>query len=235
MTMAADPIRDWRDLLPVDVRRNCTDAIFRKTEQAYASRGRRYHSFQHIRACLELARQIPFDHPECALLALLLHDAVYVPGRNDNEELSARFAGELLTFESRLEPRDIQQVERMIRLTADHASDGSGMSMDEKRVLDIDMSVLGGSWQEYLAYCGGVFGEFCPAVLDETLFRAGRCAFLERQLARPGIFLTLEFRATFEKAARANIRRELDEILPAPGPLGAVIAMALGGLLGLTR
>ncbi|MGH8618059.1 MAG: HD domain-containing protein [Burkholderiales bacterium] len=231
----APPIRDWKDLLPDDVRRVCTDAIFRKVEQAYASSGRRYHSFQHIRACLELARQIPFDRPERALLALLLHDAIYVPGRKDNEELSARFAGDVLGSESRLEAGDIAAVQRMIRLTADHASDGSGMSADEKRVVDIDMSVLGGSWQGYLAYCGGVFGEFCPAVVDETQFRAGRRAFLERQLARPGIFLLPEFRSTFEVSARANIRRELDELLPAPGPLGAVIAMALGGLLGLTR
>ena len=229
------PIRDWKDLLPDDVRRVCSDAIFRKVEQAYASPGRRYHSFQHIRACLELARQIPFDRPERALLALLLHDAVYVPGRRDNEELSAQFAGSMLASESRLDPVDIAAVQRMIRLTGDHALDGSGLSDDEKRVIDIDMSVLGGSWQGYLAYCGGVFGEFCPAVADEAQFRAGRRAFLERQLARPRIFLLPEFRATFEEAARANIRRELDEILPAPGPLGAAIAMALGGLLGLTR
>ncbi len=233
--MAAAPIRDWKDLLPDDVRRVCSDAIFRKVEQAYASRGRRYHSFQHIRACLELARQIPLDRPERALLALLLHDAIYVPGRRDNEELSAQFAGELLGSESHLESADIAAVQRMIRLTGDHRPDGSGMSADEQRVIDIDMSVLGGSWQEYLAYCGGVFGEFCPAVVDEARFRAGRRAFLERQLARPRIFLLPEFRATFEAAARANIRRELDELLPAPGPLGAVIAMALGGLLGLTR
>jgi predicted metal-dependent HD superfamily phosphohydrolase len=231
----APPIRDWKDLLPDDVRRVCSDAIFRKVERAYASPGRRYHSFQHIRACLELARQIPFDRPERALLALLLHDAIYAPGRKDNEELSAQFAGEMLASESRLEAADIAAVQRMIRLTADHASDGSGMSADEKRVLDIDMSVLGGSWQEYLAYCGGVFGEFCPGVVDEAQYRAGRRAFLERQLARPGIFLLPEFRSTFELSARANIRRELDELLPSPGPLGAVIAMALGGLLGLTR
>jgi len=233
--MAAGPIRDWKDLLPEDVRRVCSDAIFRKVEEAYASPGRRYHSFQHIRACLELAIQIPFDRPECALLALLLHDAIYVAGRKDNEELSAKFAGDLLTSESRLESADIAAVQRMIRLTADHASDGGGMSLDEKRVLDIDMSVLGGSWHQYLAYCGGVFSEFCPAVVDEAQFRAGRRAFLERQLARPRIFLMPEFRATFEAAARANIRRELDEVLPAAGPLGAVIAMSLGGLLGLTR
>ncbi len=233
--MAAAPIRDWKDLLPEDVRRVCSDAIFRKVEEAYASPGRRYHSFQHIRACLELAIQIPFDRPECALLALLLHDAIYVAGRKDNEELSAKFAGDLLTSESRLESADIAAVQRMIRLTADHASDGGGMSLDEKRVLDIDMSVLGGSWHQYLAYCGGVFSEFCPAVVDEAQFRAGRRAFLERQLARPRIFLMPEFRATFEAAARANIRRELDEVLPAVGPLGAVIAMSLGGLLGLTR
>jgi predicted metal-dependent HD superfamily phosphohydrolase len=227
--------KDWRDRLPDDLRLACSDTLFRQVEQAYASPGRRYHSFQHIRACLDLAQQVAFDRPNRATLALLLHDIVYVPGRKDNEERSAQMAAELLPQFSRLDADDIAAVKRMIRLTADHAPNGQALTADEKRVLDIDMSVLGASWQEYLAYCGGVYGEFCPAVVDETLFRAGRRAFLEKLLQRDAIFLSREFHSTFEAPARENIRRELDEVLGAPGPLGAAIAMALGALLGLTR
>jgi predicted metal-dependent HD superfamily phosphohydrolase len=227
--------KDWRDRLPDDLRLACSDTFFRKVEQAYGSPGRRYHTFQHIRACLDLAEQVAFDQPNRATLALLLHDIVYVPGRKDNEERSAQVAAEMLQQQSRLDAADIAAVQRMIRLTADHAPDARGLSADEKRVLDIDMSVLGGSWQEYLAYCGGVFSEYCPAVVNETLFRAGRRAFLERMLQRQAIFLSREFHSSYEGPARENIRRELDEVLGNPGPLGAAIAMALGTLLGLTR
>ena len=233
--MTRGVIRDWRDLLPESVRRVCSDALFRRAEEAYASPGRRYHTFQHIRACLELARQYDCAHPQRVMLALLLHDAVYVPGRRDNEELSARFAEELLQSEARIEADDIAAIARMIRLTAEHGGNGERLSADEKLMLDIDMSVLGGPWQEYLAYCGGVFSEFCPTVVGETKFRIGRTAFLKMLLKRDAIFLSPALRSVFEQRARDNIQRELDEILPASGSLSAVIAMGLGSLLGLTR
>ena len=65
-------------------------------EAAYASPPRAYHDFMHVREVLhhyaDVAVGPGWTQPVEVYLAVLYHDAIYQPGRKDNEALSARFA-----------------------------------------------------------------------------------------------------------------------------------------------
>jgi predicted metal-dependent HD superfamily phosphohydrolase len=142
-------------------------------------------------------------------LALLFHDAVYIPGSRDNEKASAELASRLLRRHSRLEEKEVAEIHRMILATADHRVDEGELSRDLRATLDIDMSILGAPWERYCWYADGVRKEYCPAVTTRSRFVAGRIAFLSKVLASRTIFHTPEGVARWEETARENVAREL--------------------------
>ena len=92
-------------------------------QQAYAEPPRAYHNWQHV---LELLRHYSYVEAECGwhkpravLLAMLYHDAIYVPGRKDNEAHSAQLALAHLT-QWPDEGIDPQRVHGLILATAHH-------------------------------------------------------------------------------------------------------------------
>lgn len=197
--------------------------VFERARAAYDSPGRFYHSWAHILACLHEFRQMAFDEPRLVLLALLFHDAIYVAGRKDNEARSAEFANEVLAGNSDLSAAEREGVSRMIMFTASHHAVGNP-SPDAKKMLDIDLSILGAEWPMYQAYAAGVRREFCPAVVSEFKFRIGRLQFLRSVQQQPQIFLTDEMRVRREHAARKNIAREIKDLEQEAGLVGRVIA-----------
>jgi predicted metal-dependent HD superfamily phosphohydrolase len=84
-------------------------------------------------------------------------------------------------------------------------------------MLDVDLSILGAPWEEYEAYARGVRQEYVPAVTTARRFRIGRSQFLSGMLKRPHVFLTPEARRQWDDRARANMRRELEELGGEPG------------------
>jgi predicted metal-dependent HD superfamily phosphohydrolase len=127
---------DAQILAGVDVR------LFERVHSAYDSPGRAYHSWAHILACLKEFRQMTFDNPRVALLALLFHDAIYVAGRKDNEAKSADLATLTLTELSDVGESEREEISAMILLTANHHAIGKP-SRDAMKMLDIDLSILG--------------------------------------------------------------------------------------------
>jgi predicted metal-dependent HD superfamily phosphohydrolase len=184
------------------------ETLFDEVRRAYDSPGRHYHAWSHIEACLGEFRTTRFDHPRVVLLALLFHDAVYVPGRSDNEARSAELAERLIVQYTDLNADERRQVSELIALTASHHA-GAGLADDDaKKFIDIDLSVLGAPWPAYEAYAEGVKREYCPAVVSEAQFRAARSAFLDTLLRQPQIYFTAEMRDRREAAARRNIAAE---------------------------
>lgn len=181
--------------------------LFDEVRRAYDSPGRHYHGWSHIEACLGEFRAMRFEQPRPALLALLFHDAVYVPGRGDNEARSAELAERLIAQHTGLNADERRQVSELIALTASHHA-GANLADDAKKFIDIDLSVLGAPWPVYQAYAEGVKREYCPAVVSEAQFKAGRSAFLDTLLRQPQIYLTAEMRDRREAAARRNIAAE---------------------------
>ena len=183
----------------------CFDEIRRQ----YATPRRYYHTLHgHIRSCIEdLCRESGasgFVRRNAILeLALWFHDAVYDPRRTDNEERSAQFARRILR---RLKAPEatIRDVERLILLTKHRVAPRDFLG---GQLVDFDMAILAASPSRYRRYRMGIRQEY--SWVSENEYCEHRIRFLEMLLRRKYIFRTLFFRATRDRQARANIRREI--------------------------
>ena len=200
---------DWlRGVDPACVE-GCDREVFRIARHSYDSPWRFYHTWSHIVTCLAQFGAQKFDNPRAVLLALLFHDAVYVPGDKDNEIRSAELAERMLRYRSRVPESERRGVSRMILLTASHHSAAHRLTPDEAKLIDIDLAILGQAWRVYQEYMQGVRREFCPSVTSDFEFRIGRRAFLEGVLRQQRIFMTDEAADRLEATARTNIGMEI--------------------------
>ena len=176
--------------------------------QAYASPGRAYHDATHLEevlACYDVvARDAGWNQPSEVYVALLFHDAVYVPGSRDNEERSA----ELAAVEIRRAGLDVDvaRVMQLIRLTAKHGRHESNVDRDAALFLDCDMAILGADADRYDAYERGIRREY--AAVPEEIFEEGRTRFVSSVLAGR-IYLSEYFFTRLEARARENLLRAL--------------------------
>ncbi len=166
---------------------------------------RYYHTMGHIAACLrELdgsrGQAVDADAIEAAIW---FHDAVYVPGRHDNEAQSADLAARVLG-EGGLDPQRIAAVSRFVLATG-HTR--SLHSADEQLIADIDLAVFGKEPWEYLEYEQAVRDEY--GAMPEQTFSRGRLHFLQGILARPSIYYTPGFQERYEAQARRNLEGSL--------------------------
>ena len=179
--------------------------------RAYAQPNRHYHNLAHIHDCLaELARIAdrisPRDH-RALQLAIWWHDAIYEPGRPDNEERSAEVCARALD-EAGTDHDLRDEVVRLILLTKHHKvppNDQLGAMM-----VSIDLSILGRPPAEYDAYADAIRKEY-QAVPDDA-FNAGRRAALGKFLESAAIYPDANFRTRYEQQARKNIQREIDRL-----------------------
>ena len=223
MSQSRSQMPDWLSDIEARALDGIDNALFDKVRQSYKSPGRVYHTWQHILACLAEYRLVKCDEPRAVLLALLFHDAVYVPGAKDNEAQSADLAMCLLAEHGNIPEGERREIAQMILLTASHHATNS-LSADAMKLLDIDLSVLGAARPVYQAYAGGVRSEFCPAVVGEFKFRIGRIKFLRAVQQQPHIFLTAEMRSRCEHAARDNIAAEIAALEQEAGLIGRIIS-----------
>ena len=179
--------------------------------RAYAAPERHYHNLAHIEAMLGLMRSYEdalFD-PQSVEAAIWFHDAVYDTRRHDNEERSAQLAADRLT--GLVSPDRIALIAGMIRATAGHhVPDGldDAQRRDCALFLDTDLSILGNTPDVFAAYEEAVRREY--AWVPDALWREGRKKVLQGFLDRPAIYMSPQFRASHEAAARANLTRSLE-------------------------
>ncbi|WP_443747235.1 HD domain-containing protein [Asticcacaulis solisilvae] len=180
-------------------------AAWSELETAYSEPHRHYHTLTHIEAVLSAldSHRGQFDDAQVAELALVYHDLVYDPARQDNETQSA--ARLLDRLSGYLPEARLARAAGHIEATRHH---NATEDLDANLLLDIDMSVLGAPWPDYLAYAQGVRAEYEP-IYGAEAYAAGRAKlFLEPTLAKDRIFLTQAF-ARLESAARENLDLEL--------------------------
>ncbi len=167
----------------------------------YSEKHRHYHTVEHIDHCLhELDTEIELaSEPAEVELAIWFHDAVYNSHRSDNEEKSAELACELLR-RHRVESERIARVHAHIMATRHEAP---ATTPDSQLVVDIDLSILGGSEEAYARFEENVRKEY--RWVPSVIFRRKRAEILESFLARPTIYSTKPFRARYEAQARRNL------------------------------
>jgi predicted metal-dependent HD superfamily phosphohydrolase len=183
-------------------------------EAAYADPPRAYHDFGHVHEVLghydTVAAGPGWMQPDEVFLAVLYHDAIYVPGRRDNEARSAALAVEAIGRWLPGHDIDARRVAALVEATARHGSlQPDEVDREAALFLDCDMAILAATADRFDAYDRGIAREYrgrAPA----WLFNFNRRRFLKSLLESPRIFLSNFFHERLDAAARANLRRALD-------------------------
>jgi predicted metal-dependent HD superfamily phosphohydrolase len=178
-------------------------STFHELAAAYAEPARAYHNTRHLQDCLQ-----QFDRNQTLATraneveaALWFHDAVYSPGKPDNEVRSARLAeAALMTHGVAID--SAQRVAALVLATRhlDLANDP-----DAQLVCDVDLSILGREADEYDEFEALIRREY--AWVPEPVYRATRAAVLNGFLRRPSIYQSRPFRERYEQQARHNLER----------------------------
>jgi predicted metal-dependent HD superfamily phosphohydrolase len=200
------------------VRPEHLDWTYRLLEGLYDGPGRFYHTRDHIYECLAQLNLIEITPADGTLnrglaeLALLWHDAVYVPGQPDNEINSAALL-EGLRFTLK-EPLMASHVIPVIFATQHKAEEGEFGNATIAAVVDIDLAILGAPSKVYEAYVSDVRREY--GHVSDDAWRVGRTGFLKQMLARKRIYTLVTMRRRCEEAARANMQAELAHLTAPP-------------------
>lgn len=176
--------------------------------KAYGSPTRRYHTQEHVQHCLNAFADVwtYAVHPNEVLWAILFHDAIYEPDRNDNERRSAEWACRVMQELQR--PTDqVERVRSLIMATSHHAE---LRTSDEMLLVDIDLSVLGADSETFEAYDAAIREEYAWVTAER--YRQGRARVLRSFLDRDPLFLTAPLRRRFEAAAKTNLAHALKKL-----------------------
>lgn len=130
-------------------------------------------------------------------LALWFHDAIYGPRRDDNEARSADWARSVAG----------EEVAALVMATR-HAQ--SPESADARLVADADLWILAAPKPRFDEYQAQIREEY--AWMPEADYRRGRTSLLQGFLERETIYGTEHFARRYEKRARANLTRALDDL-----------------------
>jgi predicted metal-dependent HD superfamily phosphohydrolase len=201
----------WPELAPFPL--DVPEAQWRALADAHATPPRAYHNLEHVHAVLRHWREVRdgpgWDDPVSSFLSVLYHDAVYVPGRGDNEARSAALAREHI---ARWLPEvEAGRVASLIELTARHGRlSPDEVDRDAALFLDCDMAILGAPPAEFAAYDRAIAAEY-RGVVPTWTYRLNRRRFLKGLLARERLFLSGYFHARRDAQARINLRRAVTE------------------------
>ncbi|MFI6098236.1 hypothetical protein ACIA8G_21970 [Lentzea sp. NPDC051213] len=179
--------------------------------ERYAEPHRSYHNTFHVAAVvrdsLVLADAFAFTSAERAVLTLAAcaHDVIYDGKPGEDERASAAWARERLAG---LEEEHVARVESLVLATITHSSDDPLAHV----MLDADLAILGSEPALYERYSVAVRQEYSR--YDDEIWRAGRAKVLKTLLDRPDLYVTEPARELWDAAARANLARELQSLMP---------------------
>ena len=179
----------------------------------YRQPHRFYHDAAHVQEMMALARALGLDLSPAEQLAVLWHDAVYVPGADKgvNEALSAKLmratAANGPDFFAAIDSQTLDAAERIIVETM-HAGEPSA---EAARVVDLDLYRLGAPWPEFDRHARAIEREFRVLHASPEKFWTARGNFYRAMLQRPHLFATKLFRERFEAQARDNLRRGAED------------------------
>ncbi len=187
----------WRELGAEAV----PDALFDRLVAAYGEEHRAYHDLTHVLDCLrELEAAAGWaERPLEIEAALWFHDAVYDPRRHDNEQRSARWAGEALRAHGVPEAA-VARVEALVMATRHEAP---VVTLDEKLMVDIDLSILGRDPEAFARYEAQIRREY--DFVPDDAYRRARAGVLTRFRSRTPLYATPPFRQRYESQARHNL------------------------------
>nr|MBI4156127.1 N-methyl-D-aspartate receptor NMDAR2C subunit [Candidatus Woesearchaeota archaeon] len=182
---------------------------FAKLVSMYSEPQRFYHNMDHVKNLLVELDSVknPFGlQPDLVELAIWYHDAIYNTRAKDNEERSAQLAYDVCI--SAQLPETLGKRVKNLILATKHDVVPNGI--DARVLIDIDLSILGKSPQEFDEYEKNIRKEY--SWVPEDKYREGRSAILKRFLDRSEIYLTDFFRSKYEIQARENIIHSMKKL-----------------------
>ncbi|HKJ55062.1 MAG TPA: hypothetical protein VJ978_03670 [Nitriliruptoraceae bacterium] len=184
-----------------------TAVAVRDALDAYREGHRRYHTTQHLREMVVEVARLEGAVPPAFAGAIIIHDVVYDPERDDNELASADRAR--VDLDGLVAEELVATVVRLVLLTAEHEVDDDDAL--GALVVDADLWILASPPPRYDRYVQDVRREY--AHLDEATWRQGRAEVLRHLRARMDAhgFLVGERpdRQARTRQAVVNIEREL--------------------------
>jgi predicted metal-dependent HD superfamily phosphohydrolase len=178
---------------------------FGRLVTAYSEPHRHYHTTSHIEFCLAEFDAVAglCDSPDEVEFGIWLHDVVYDPRASDNEEQSARIAGEIL---GRMDcpPKLITSIRELILATR-HIHPPP--TPDASLLVDIDLSILGQPPDVFGTYEMAIRAEY--SWVSEEPYRIGRSRVLRGFLDKSAIYCTDGFEKKYGHQARKNIMKAL--------------------------
>lgn len=179
----------------------------------YTQSHRAYHNLMHIEDVLLRVEELepPPEHELTLALAAWFHDAVYQPGKDDNEDRSAYVAYDALE-QIGADPELIAEVVRLVRLTSSHdpaADDIAGQVLS-----DADLAILAAPRDRYEQYAHAIRQEYVQ--VPQAEYCVGRAKVLQTFLDRTSIFRTSYGREHWEVPARANLAAEIAQLQAHP-------------------
>ena len=175
---------------------------------AYSEKGRRYHTLEHVSACLRHldSCSAELDRPREVEIALWFHDAIYKPLSSHNEKESADWAASFLA-ESGAAGDEAARVHRLIMVTEHNAPT---QTKDESALVDIDLSILGADPAVYDIFEQGVREEY--RLVPSFIYRKKRAAILRGFMERPQIFTSGFFSEAVERQAKENLSNAVSKL-----------------------
>ena len=179
--------------------------------QHYTQRNRAYHNLTHLQSMFQELKQSEHQIKDLDVLefAIWYHDLIYNSLKKDNEERSADFAKKILS-QTNLATERIEKCYQLILATKTHHARDTN-DLDEKLMIDLDLEILSRDWVTYKVYCQQIRKEYW--MYPGPLFRKGRKQAMQHFLERPNIYQSAIYRQEKEAQARANIQREIEELL----------------------
>ncbi len=179
------------------------DQCWREIEKQYSSKSRHYHNLIHLEKMFEELEEVKakIKNLDSLIFAIFYHDIIYKARKSDNEYQSA------ILFEKRISKTSfefIQDCKRKIELTKEH------LNSDDQEVnylMDLDLSILGKSPDEYLIYSKNIRQEYI--IYPDFLYYKGRRKALESLLNLESLFKTDYFKLKYEEQAQMNLKNEL--------------------------
>lgn len=183
-------------------------SIFAKIQADYSSEERHYHTISHIR---DVFSELEYVKDQIAnwtvvTLAVIYHDIVYIPGNPDNEARSANRAESDLTSWG-IDSSIITSVIDYILATSRYPTTDDA---DKQYFMDADLAILGKDESSYRTYVKKIRLEF--ARFDDATFSFGRKQILQAFLSRERIYQSAFFHGKYERQARQNLKKEIEEL-----------------------
>ncbi len=150
---------------------------------------------------------VSYNEKVALIIAAWFHDIIYNPFGRTNEEDSVNALFLAFPIGLHLDYLDYKQLIISAILATKHKENGA-THLIEQILCDADLAILSHNWIAYTKYINAIRAEY--SIYNDIEWRNGRLEWLDNMLDRKQIYYRTTDR---EKAARANLAKEREEIL----------------------